>query len=115
MKTIVFDFDGVIHSYVSGWQGVDVIPDKPIEGIVDTINQLRSDGYKVVVHSTRCKETKGLVAIQSWLSKYNIVVDDVSATKPPAFVYVDDRAICFDGNCNTLVSKIKNFKTWQQK
>ncbi len=28
-QTVVFDFDGVIHSYTSGWKGATVIPDPP--------------------------------------------------------------------------------------
>ena len=35
--------------------------------------------------------------------------------KPPAIVYIDDRAICFDGRSDELLEKIKNFKPWYQK
>ena len=34
--------------------------------------------------------------------------------KPPALVYVDDRAICFDGHTETLFDKIVNFKPWNK-
>ena len=33
---------------------------------------------------------------------------------PPALIYVDDRAICFDGNTQHLWDSIISFKTWQE-
>lgn len=30
-----FDFDGVCHSYTSGWQSADTIPDDPVPGLFD--------------------------------------------------------------------------------
>ena len=29
-KTILADFDGVLHEYIKPWQGADVIPDGPV-------------------------------------------------------------------------------------
>lgn len=111
-KTIVFDFDGVIHSYRSGWKGANNIPDAPVDGIKNVINTLRKDGYEVVVVSARCSEPAGITAIEHWLHVYDIQVDRVCKEKPPAIVYVDDRAICFNGNTSGLVDEIKNFKNW---
>lgn len=111
-KTVVFDFDGVIHSYTSGWQGVDNIPDPPVPGIRDAICDLRDAGYRVVVVSTRCSDPNGELAIKLWMMQNGIFVDSVQAEKPPAICYVDDRAICFDGHPETLLQKIQEFKPW---
>lgn len=110
--TVVFDFDGVIHSYTSGWQGETVIPDKPVEGIAEAICDIRSAGYEVVVVSTRCNTDDGIRAVCKYLVNNNIVVDKVTKEKPPAIVYIDDRAVCFDGKPETLLEKIKAFKPW---
>lgn len=115
IPTVVFDFDGVIHSYTSGWKGVDVIPDPPVPGIRDAIAEIRAAGYRVVVVSTRCAKLEGLVAIHKFMDENNILVDDISAHKPPALVYIDDRALCFDGHPETLLNKIQEFKPWYQK
>ena len=113
--TIVFDFDGVIHSYTSGWKGVANIPDPPVPGIREAIAEIRDAGYRVVVVSTRCSERDGLMAIHKFMDENNILVDDISAHKPPALVYIDDRALCFDGHPEMLLNKIQEFKPWYQK
>lgn len=111
-KTVVFDFDGVIHSYTSGWQGAATVTDSVVPGIQSAINSLRQEGYEVVVVSTRCATPEGMGAVRRYLRDNHIVVDEVMKEKPPAICYVDDRAICFDGNAETLVEKIKAFKPW---
>lgn len=111
-KTVVFDFDGVIHSYKSGWRGVTIIPDPPVDGMKECIDDLRDSGYEVVVVSTRCETPDGMNAISQWLSKHDITVDAVVDKKPPAICYVDDRAICFDGNPHKLKDAIERFKPW---
>jgi len=115
MKTVVFDFDGVIHSYSSGWQGMEICNDPPVDGINDAIQAIRKAGYKVVVVSTRCAERSGKNAVSEYLARHDIEVDEVSGTKPPAIVYIDDRAICFDGNPGTLLRQIEDFKPWNKK
>lgn len=113
-QTIVFDFDGVIHSYTSGWQGAANIPDPPVPGIKEAIADIRAAGYEVVVVSTRCATTEGHGAIRAWLIDHGIEVDAVKMEKPPAIVYIDDRAICFDGKPESLLEKIQTFKPWNK-
>ena len=116
-KTVVFDFDGVIHSYTSGWKGIDVIPDPPVYGIKEAIKEIREAGYEIVIVSTRCATVEGRAAIYDWLIRYGIYdyIDKVCKEKPPAVAYIDDRAICFDGHPETLLEKIANFKPWNKQ
>ena len=113
-RTVVFDFDGVIHSYTSGWKGETNIPDPPVPGIQEALKEIHDDGYEVVVVSTRCKTVFGRMAIENWLDMYGMTqeVDKVCKEKPPAIAYIDDRAICFDGHPETLLKKIQNFQPW---
>jgi hypothetical protein len=111
--TIIFDFDGVIHSYTSGWQGVTNIPDPPVPGIKEAIRKIREE-YRIIVVSTRCFQPGGIEAIQEYLAKHEIEIDGVVAEKVPAILSVDDRTICFDGKPEGLMEKIKNFKPWNK-
>lgn len=113
-KIIVMDFDGVIHSYKSGWKGIAEIPDEPVKGVKEFIDTLRKE-YKVFILSSRTSHEIGIVAIKRWLDKYDIQVDDVVAKKPPAYLTIDDRCVCFNGVFEGLKDKIDNFKTWNNK
>ena len=109
IRTVCLDFDGVVHSYQSGWQGETVISDPPIHGVDKAIHQLRKE-YRVVIHSARCRTEDGRVAIKKWLDKNRIEVDEVCDNKPPAFVYVDDRGIQFTGDWPATIAMIKAFR-----
>ena len=112
--TVVFDFDGVIHSYISGWQRADVILDPPVDGISQSLKEIQEAGYEIVIVSSRCATAKGTQAINDWLVVHELYqyIDRICKEKPPAVVYVDDRAICFDGDASSLLQKIKAFKPW---
>lgn len=108
-QTICLDFDGVVHSYRSGWSGATNIPDPPIHGTGDAIAYLRKH-YRVVIHSARCATEEGRQAIGAWLTKHRIEVDEVCEHKPPALVYIDDRAIRFQGNWSDTISELSQFR-----
>lgn len=112
--TVILDFDGVVHSYVSGWQGADNIPDPPVEGIKDAIANMRKY-YRIVIVSSRCYQPGGIAAIERWLAAHGIVVDAVTDEKPPAKVIVDDRAITFDGDAGALLARVNAFRPWTHR
>lgn len=114
-KRILFDFDGVIHSYTSGWKGAENIPDPPVEGIKELFDKLHAEGYEIVVFSTRAETTAGIGAIIKYLHDNEIDVDRITSQKLPAIVCVDDRAICFTGDTTDLLDKIINFQPWGKK
>ena len=114
-KIVVFDFDGVINSYSSGWCGIDNIPDPPVLGIKEAIDKIRKADYYVVVVSSRCATETGIEAIKDYLYKYDIEVDSVQMEKPLCVATIDDRAICFDGNPKNLLQQIDCFEPWWRK
>ena len=108
-RTICLDFDGVLHSYRSGWCGAEVIPDPPIHGTREAVARLRQQ-YRVVIHSARCHSEAGRKAVESWLKRHEILVDEVCEHKPPALVYVDDRAVRFRGDWDEVLTEVREFR-----
>ncbi len=113
--TVALDFDGVIHAYISGWQGMTVIPDKPVIGVKQALEILKLEGYKVIIYSTRGSTPQGRKAMQKWLKKWRIKVDGIVTEKPPCVCYVDDRAILFNGNWDKTINDILNFENYIER
>ena len=115
---LLLDFDGVIHSYKSGWQGVRNIPDMPVGGALKFIAEA-TEHFRVCIYSARSGPLGGKRAMKKWLVKYGLdpwyIKDRIlkfPKKKPSTFLTLDDRAICFTGVFPTL-EEIVNFKPWQ--
>ena len=125
---LCLDFDGVIHSYVSGWQGVAVISDPPVPGALHAIVAYM-EHFRVAIFSSRSNQPGGLSAMQQWLGYWSVDEEhgmpgdfdhgawgaiEWPLEKPAAFVTIDDRAITFDGTWPTP-GLLKEFKPWNKR
>ena len=100
---IAIDFDGVIHQCSKGYYD-GTIYDPPVEGVVAALKRL-SNKYTIIVYSCKSKPDRGLVngktgttLIWEWLEKWNLsqYVSKVTAEKPRAVAYIDDKGIKFE-------------------
>ena len=64
-NTIAIDFDGVIHKYSKGWQGLQNAYDPPNDGAVESIKRLKELGFRLVIFSSR-----SVPVINEWLKKH---------------------------------------------
>jgi len=115
-KKICVDFDGVIHSYDSGWQGACQIPDQPVDGAFEWLGRLVWQGFEVSIYSARSKEEGAIEAMQRWFTDHDISVWTLErlrfpTQKPAAHLTVDDRAFCFQGDFPS-VGWVERFQPW---
>jgi len=113
-KTVSVDFDGVLHAYTSKWTRADQIHDGPVPGALEAVQQYLRAGYKVVVHSARAKDPRGLDAIEAWLIEHGFPDLVVVVEKPHAELYIDDRGYQFNGTFPS-VEEIQSFKPWNKR
>lgn len=117
-KTLVVDFDGVLHSYASGWKGPTAIPDPPVPGALDFLARA-VERFEVAVLSSRSREAGGIDAMKRWLTDHGLDPAVLAKlrfprTKPPAHVYLDDRGWRFEGTFPTL-DAIDAFEPWHKR
>lgn len=66
---------------------------KPLPGVEDALDELYGRGYSIVVYTLMARTESGKEAVAEWLDHYGIDYADVTAIKPDALVYIDNRAI----------------------
>lgn len=92
MKPILtLDFDGVIHSYSSGWKGARVIPDPPVPGALEFI-VLALGHFRVAVHSSRSHQWGGRRAMKRWMRAHLFRLAADCDTDNPAYRIVWEAA-----------------------
>ncbi len=127
---LCIDFDGVLHSYKSGWLGARNIPDDPVNGAIEWLDSLVEDGesvcamapryrdFDVHIYSSRSRYFGGRRAMKKWLVKWGFPKDKLEnlrfpSKKPAAFLQIDDRAFCFKGTFPT-VKEMLSFRPWNK-
>lgn len=108
-KTIAIDFDGVLNQY-QGWVQGAPIPE-PAPDALFFLTELASEATVIIF---TCRETR---EVWDWLHHHQMerLVSHVTNTKPAAFCYVDDRAICHQGDLVSTLEQIKTFEPHWKK
>ena len=108
-KIILLDLDGVINTY-NGNFDKNFIPEIK-EGAKEFLERLSKE-YEIKIFTTRNR-----LLASKWIieNKLDNLVTDVTNVKNPAYLHVDDRCICFNGNYDNLFDEIVNFKVWNKK
>ena len=121
---LCLDFDGVLHSYESGWKGADVIPDPPVPGAMEFLRDA-TEYFDLWIFSSRSHQLGGIDAMRVWLKEHLIETFGVETAcslaaqikmatdKPAAFLTIDDRTMQFTGVWPNP-SDLLTFKPWNK-
>ena len=119
-RKICIDFDGVIHSYTTKWDGADHIPDPPVKGAIAWLKELiKSKDIEPMIYSSRSITFEGINAMKEWLIMNGLSFEEIQEIrfpmqKPAAFLTIDDRAICFQGIFPTI-QEMCDFRPWNKR
>jgi len=131
LPILCLDFDGVLHSYESGWQGAEIVNDPPVPGAIAFLFEALCH-FEVHIFSSRSHQPMGIEAMQVWLAHYEVewLQEQQRAglplprtslllnikwprEKPAALVTIDDRAITFTGVWPSM-EMLQAFKPWNK-
>ena len=108
-KNIAIDFDGVVHNFDKGYHD-GTCYGEPLEGSLECIRAL-SAHYNIVIFTAKAKPSRPLVngktgteLVQEWLERHDVMkhVSEITAEKPRAFLYIDDKGYRFNNWEDTM-------------
>ena len=106
MKLILIDLDGVLNTY-NGNFDKNVISDIKF-GAREFLEKL-SKGYEIKIFTTRNRLLVSKWLVENELDKF---VSDVTNVKEPAYLHIDDRCICFNGDFKKTLNEINSFSVY---
>jgi len=102
---IALDFDGVLADY-RGLQG-DGAVGAPVAGALEFVQRPLGARYQVVTFTCR-----DVARVRQWLAGHDFPQLPVTDCRPPALLYMDDRAHCFDGDWESAFAAIDGEPWW---
>ena len=108
-KNIAIDFDGVVHTFDKGYHD-GTCYGSPIDGSLGAIKEL-SKKYNIIIFTAKAKASRPLVndktgteLVHDWLKKHDVLkyVSEITAEKPRAFLYIDDKGYRFENWSDTM-------------
>ncbi len=108
-RIILIDLDGVLNNYDGNFQE-NYIPEIK-DGALEFLQALAED-YCLKIFTSR---PEFLVKIWLQSNKIDSYISAITNTKEPAFLYIDDRCLCFAGDYKSTLEEIKLFTPWHAK
>ena len=111
---IGIDFDGVIHKNSKGYYD-GTCYDEPVEGVAEALKQL-AENHTLICYTAKAKPDRGLVngktgiqLVWEYLQKHDLdkYISKVTAEKPRAVAYIDDKAFRFN-NWESCLTELKS-------
>jgi len=111
-KTICIDFDGVIAELTHELDEYGPI----IPGSREAILEFKNLGYKIIIHTARPTNNGHKKRLEEYLNKVGIYFDwinenpdhSLDSPKPLADLYIDDRALRFNGSWSETLNKAQS-------
>lgn len=104
-KRILIDLDGVLNDYGNEKYSENHIPEIK-KGVKEFLKEIY-ENYDLYLFTSR-----NLLLSAKWLIENDIdrYFKDITNTKIPSFLIIDDRTVCFNGDFDDTLNKIKEFK-----